>query len=464
MCVLLSTLSCNFLEVERTGKNDIPKFFSDISGMRMAISGVYREFYKFYDSDYMKYSEVAADMVYLPFDFADMKSQYDYMSLPNDEKGAPGNVWEKGYSVVSNINNIMKYGPLLKDKFPKFATEIDGIMAEALFVRAITHLFICNCYGQPYNYTADGSHLGIPYIDKIPNINTPRERQSVKDVYGLVITDLNESIKLFGGLSSKGNFYASPLACQAFMARVYQYMGNWPKARDCASAVIDQKPLTKGNDYLLMFTQNSENYETIFRISGKKISNHGLRSYYYKSESVVTVSNKFVDTFYDTDDIRQKLYDSRKCLKYKYGSDYIDPSMAEEDTFYAPIVLRSSEMYMIRAEAYCHLNNADLAVKDIQAILGRTFNKAPESINVTFNGIDDLLKIIDRERILELAFEGHRFFDIIRNKQNLVRDDKTTSTVSQLSYPNDKFVLPITFIELEVNSAMVQNKGYANIR
>ena len=70
-----------------------------------------------------------------------------------------------------------------------------------------------------------------------------------------------------------------------------------------------------------------------------------------------------------------------------------------------------------------------------------------------------LLDLVKKERVKELCFENHNFFDITRWKQNLVRQAKTTSTVKMLTYPNDRFVQPIPLAELNANKNMQPNPG-----
>lgn len=58
----------------------------------------------------------------------------------------------------------------------------------------------------------------------------------------------------------------------------------------------------------------------------------------------------------------------------------------------------------------------------------------------------------------ELAFEGHRLFDLNRNKRSvtIIQGDQSI----QSEYPNDKFILPIPLSELNANTNMVPNPGY----
>ena len=112
--------SCNFLEIEKIGKADIDTFFEDLNGLQSAMIGTYRLLYNFYDSEFLKYPEVAADLVWLSSvaDEGDMLDQYNYTSASDQEAGAVGRIWSSGYSVMSNTNNIITYADGLKTKYP----------------------------------------------------------------------------------------------------------------------------------------------------------------------------------------------------------------------------------------------------------------------------------------------------------------------------------------------------------
>ena len=68
--------------------------------------------------------------------------------------------------------------------------------------------------------------------------------------------------------------------------------------------------------------------------------------------------------------------------------------------------------------------------------------------------------LIERERMRELCFEGHRLLDIARRHQNLERDESASATTKKLVYPDYRFVLPICQLEMDSNPAMKQNPGY----
>lgn len=114
-------------------------------------------------------------------------------------------------------------------------------------------------------------------------------------------------------------------------------------------------------------------------------------------------------------------------------------------------------MYLIRAEAACHDGDTDTAVSDIAALEARARGVKASDINVSFSSIDDLAGIVQRERIKELFLEGHRLFDLTRRHETLTRDVACGSSVLTLTYPDDRFVLPIPLVELDANKSMQPN-------
>ena len=65
-----------------------------------------------------------------------------------------------------------------------------------------------------------------------------------------------------------------------------------------------------------------------------------------------------------------------------------------------------------------------------------------------------------RERMKELCFEGHRFFDIARRHESVSRDSGSNARAKTLSYPDYRFALPIPRVEMDANPAMEQNDEY----
>lgn len=448
---------CDFLEVDPVGKTTIPVFFSDMEGIRAALPGTYSSVYDYYDSEFLKYPEVAGNMVHLNIvgSSADMIDQYNFTSDPDDETEAVGYIWRNIYVAMANINNIIQYQPDLLSSFPQDEEELNRILAEALFLRALAHFDLCRVYAQPYNYTADASHLGIPVLLQTPGADDNVSRKSVKEVYDQIISDLEKAITLFGDIGSRGPYYASKDAACALLSRVYLYMEDWDKVVTFSTLLIDKIPLSAGQNYLAMYNALEPGNEAIFRLNGTNKSST-LASFYSPAAPAAIPADTLISLFDDPTDIRLQLLteddDSYACRKY-----LITKSMAEIDKHYDPFILRVTEMYLNRAEAYLNKNRLTEAAADVKAILARGLDKNISEITVNETDKTALSRLIEKERAKEFCFEGHRFYDITRKKQDLVREASTNSSVKRISYPSDLFVLPIPQKELDANTNMQPN-------
>ena len=462
-CIALAGFQgCSFLEVEKFGKSDIETFFSDVDGLRSGLAGSYRLLYNFYDGEFSEYPEVAADMLYLSnSEGVSIADQYNYTSDPAQETGAVGYIWRDGLEIIGNVNNILQYAPDLKEKYPGNAAEIELIRAQALYIRALVHLNLCCCYGQHYTYTPDASHWGLPNLSILPSANDPVLRASVYDVYNKrIIPDLEEAIGIFGS-TTMDCYHASATACEALLARVYLYMEQWQKASDYATTVIAKVPLTSYENYVNMYVNIETGSEAIFRLNGFRASKDLWK--FYDPVSPIARPADTLYTFFDQpDDIRlELLYATKDEVKTKACRKfYVAKDVVEDDKHYDPFVSRVSEMYLIRAEANCYLPGGETtAANDIKALQARALGKQPSEINLVYSSVEDLLKLVEKERIKELCFEGHRLFDITRKKQNMVRESSTNSIVKIKTYPNDWFVLPIPMDEIEANPEIQLNPG-----
>ena len=113
---------------------------------------------------------------------------------------------------------------------------------------------------------------------------------------------------------------------------------------------------------------------------------------------------------------------------------------------WSPIVLRLAEMYLNRAEGYAKLGNGAKAIEDINLIRTRAGIPAYGLYNAAaLPAGKTLMDIVLEERRLELAWEGHRKFDVFRNKRDMDRNYPGThlsgnSPISLIKY-TDKFVV-----------------------
>jgi hypothetical protein len=198
--------------------------------------------------------------------------------------------------------------------------------------------------------------------------------------------------------------------------------------------------------------------EAIFRINGTKKSKT-LGQFYAPSNPIAIAADTLIKMYDNPDDIRLSLFKSLGGSSRKYATLKYDISVTKDDNTerYDPMVLRVSEMYLNRAEAYLNLNQPENAIADLKVIIARALQKSVAEIEINASDKTEIAALIEKERARELCFEGHNFFDITRRGKDLVRGSTTYSDVKYLAYPSDYFVLPIPQTELDANSNMVGN-------
>lgn len=145
------------------------------------------------------------------------------------------------------------------------------------------------------------------------------------------------------------------------------------------------------------------------------------------------------------------------------------------------IVFRLAEMYLTYAEAAIELNMiTDEMYKAINATRSRV--NMPDVDKTIYNNQESLRELIRRERRVELAHEGLRYYDIKRwdigaetldgprYGTRLGTVDPETGVVTyegdhivveqRTFYPDRNYLMPIPQYEMDSNPNMVQNNGY----
>lgn len=126
----------------------------------------------------------------------------------------------------------------------------------------------------------------------------------------------------------------------------------------------------------------------------------------------------------------------------------------------SPVVCRWAEVILNRAEAYAHLGQDAKALEDVNAIRTRAGIPAEGMFAAgKMHGYASVLDVVLDERRLELAFEGHRLFDLIRNKKDIDRKYPGAQPWEIVPYYDNRLQYPIPNNEWTV-SGIEQNPGY----
>ncbi len=472
MTVSLTVVSCKkFLEKEpfnTTGKNTL---FETVDGAKAAMNGVYNRTLEYYKEDFAMYGDVASDNLIRTASGTTMVDQFNFESATVDDALAVGDIWLNIYSALNNANNILAAVPELKTRFPDQTSTLESITGQALAMRALFHFDLCRVYAQPYNSTNDASHMGIPIVLKTPSPGQQLARNTVKEVYDQIIADLTTSLPL---LEQHANATAqtrmSYQAALALLSRVYLYKGDWTQCLNYANMVIQDNryQLVSAADYsgIFLATNPQDNsgkkIEMIFQLTNAGLANSpsNIANIFSDAAAAEYGASGKLRNLYDADDIRfTRMFtipatgkNTQRYLTKKYADGVVSAVRPP-----AIQIIRLSEVYLNRAEALWNLQRYAEAADDLEFISQRAHPSRQITVNTT--GVD-LGRQIMEERNRELCMENHRLFDLIRRKEALTRGVDCNANTCVLSYPNDKFVLPIPSRETQANTALIQNPGF----
>ena len=426
------------------------------------------------------YSAMNIEMnILLNSTFADevAKSEFYNAATTHEWQYGPGDVGLRDnftgiayqYRIVNRANVLLAALPTSDST--KVGDEVKRVRlkGEALFLRAYAHFdafrYYCN------NYDAAG--LGMPYMETSSLDPTPRINMG--DFFQKLNADLVAAKALLpNNLSDLDR--ANVATVSALQARVALYMKNWTAAETFATEYINAVPLATIAQFPGIWT-DANSAEQAFRLKrtatiGGRIGNL-FRGTSASATNIGLVtwkpSEKLWSSYNATTDVRFAAYvkdeplltaaarPSRIIQKYA-GTGY---ATAAENVAFGK-VFRTAEMYLIRAEARAEQNKytgANSAESDINTL--RT-NRITGYTNVTFASKQEAIDATLLERFKELAFEGHRFFDLRRRGLPVSRlaVDAPSAQGTTLAAGNFRFVLPIPLPEITTNPIMQQNPGY----
>lgn len=126
----------------------------------------------------------------------------------------------------------------------------------------------------------------------------------------------------------------------------------------------------------------------------------------------------------------------------------------------SPVMLRWAEVILNRAEAHAKTSGKEAeALADVNVLrtrAGLSGNELFTTSNMATKGYTSVLDVVLDERRLELAFEGHRMFDLYRNKKSMDRKYAGVQPWEIINHDNNKIQYPIPFDEISV-SGIEQN-------
>lgn len=382
--------------------------------------------------------------------------------------------WLAAYSVIAQANLVLR-------NIDKLATNeaetkrVNRVKGQALAIRGMAHFDVLRYWGV--NFDRNSTALGVPYVTAVDIENKPA-RLTVKESYDNIFKDLEQAEGLLGNVDKAINTGTSranidQLATRALLARVNLYAKDYVKAESYATMVIDARPLASKTVFPGIWTDATQT-EVIWTVpfsageGSPSINIHigsSNRNRYRPSSTIENMFDKATDVRFPAyfagrptgagAAITPGVSTSTRRIVNKYMG-----RNGAVDNLVNWKVLRTGEMYLIRAEARALQGATKLvgALADLNTLRDARINNY---VPVVLVG-QDLVNAIAAERQKELFLEGHRWFDLKRTTRSLTRTDCGTANTCTLAPTAREWVWPIPTGELDANPNIKgqQSPGY----
>lgn len=423
-------------------------------------------------------------------------------------------LWYHRYNIILHANMIIErisQGDLVET--PNLFT----IKGQAHTYRAFALLSLVQHYSKGYLIGNPSTDPGVPVILK-PQTTGPRG--TVEDVYKQIGLDLDEAIAAFkkgtprpsGGPETKSQLNIN--VAYGLKARWALSKGDWQAAADAAVKARDGFPLMDEAAWKSGFNSNSLS-EVIWGSNVISTETTFFRSYFYLASNTFNGSQirnnpkiadrRLIDATPDTD-YRKKAFiidapNTNSSAANKQGGFGNDPNYTDQAAFNARraeinatygisnrfnqhpymhfklknanpgsidpddvIYMRSSEMYLIEAEAKAMLND----VTGAQNALKTLAEERDSAFDITaYNTKETLMEQIKFQRRLELWGEGFGYTDKIRWDEGIDHAADGGSGASEVLYQdayivdkpsvNDDWIFKIPQSEIDANPFITAN-------
>ncbi len=360
-------------------------------------------------------------------------------------------IWGRIYTTIFRANLIINNYEGLTPEDDMEAQRLNEIVSQAYGLRALAHFHAYMFFGERYN---DGSELAVPFVTEIGIEQNP-PRVTTNELFGQLKSDLNQAIEL-----ANPNFQVKtfgPAAMYTVLAHIALFERDWNGVVTHVNNALDAGApgLADASTYLSMWNvQDIDGGENIFKINFEPTNARIGNIFYIPSLDVgyYWVTDDLLQLYDQDNDVRFEAFfdlsDFPRVIKY-VGSPPANPNVADAKVY------RTSELYLMRAEANYELGNDGDALADLDAVRSARI----EGFSSPGETGGDLFDAIVTERRKELAFESRRFFDMRRWNMPIDRIDCTANSCF-LENDNHRFVFPIPEAEVFANDEMVQNPGY----
>lgn len=463
----LSACTQKFLDLAPISAINTSSYYQTSSDILTALSGAYGslQFAGQYGQYYVM-SDIPSDDTYpvLSGTVTD-QDQFDkfYLITTNPYLLA---AWSDGYRGIYRCNTVI--GRI--ESITMDATLKSRIIGEAKFLRALMYFNLVRYFGD------------VPLV--LTEITDPLQgynygRTPTAEVYAQIVKDLTDAEAVLP-VSYTGTDIgrATSGAAKSLLGKVYLTQKNYASAATKLKEVIDRGTYSLLPSYANLFTPaNKNSRESIFEVQYKK-GNIGEGSGYANSYAPTNSGNAVIafgggGNNIPTADLERsyEANDPRKAISM--ATSYTNTSGARVDAYYIkkyadqPVVVNDSE------DNWYVLRYADVLLMYAEALneTGKTadalpyLNQVRRRVSLADKSIStqaDMRLALEQERRVELAFEGHRWFDLVRTDRAIpVLNAKAAAIGIKTPLTTNSLIFPVPQSQIDINPTKIkQNPGY----
>ena len=361
--------------------------------------------------------------------------------------GIVANHWAFNYNVIFRSNTVLENLDVVINTSRK--NQFEG---EAKFNRALGHFNLVRAFGD------------VPLVDRVigPTDTDYFVRINSDIVYDAIVSDLEDAVTLLPGKSDMDFGRATSGAAKALLAKVYLHTGDYASAETLLEDLINGTEYGLEPDYRDVF-YNEGNDEIIFAIPYINDDEQESQDFSFEMTAggvrsgLNYLTNDFIQAIDPNDTERTPVLRSQTndVEVGKFITSSSNVRFGGNDW----IVLRLADVYLMHAEA---IMAGASSTQNISAI--QSYNAIRNRVGMSTLAEDGsatlTLEELMHERRIELAFENHRLYDLVRTGLAI---QELSDFASALSYPftSNDLLLPIPQSERNVSEGLLtQNPGY----
>ncbi|MEM9053667.1 MAG: RagB/SusD family nutrient uptake outer membrane protein, partial [Bacteroidota bacterium] len=358
-----------------------------------------------------------------------------------------GVYWSVNYNVIFRANRVLENLDVVSQS--GLRNQLEG---EAKFTRALSHFNLVRAYGD------------IPILDKVIGFEETEyfDRDPVDAVYNFIIQDLVDASSLLPPKPSMDFGRATSGAAEALLAKVYLNTKNYSGALSLLNSLISNPNYALEANYEDVFYSEG-NDEIIFAIPytnddifesqdfSFEMTAGGVRS------GLNYLTTDFIAKLDPQDSVRTPVLQNQLVPEEvgKYLTSSLNARLCGNDW----IVLRLADVYLMHVEA---VMAGMPATQNLEAI--NSFNAIRERAGLSLVPTDGsgeiTLEMLLNERRYELAFENHRFYDLVRTGQAFTVLSAFAESEGY-NFSSTDLLLPLPLAEINVSEGLLtQNPGY----